>query len=103
MLSSTSPYHFSRPAIYQMFVGRRTDKGMCLTLSFSDNWTQYAVTLLFELLTVSFSQLGLNLPKIIFLHLATFVWLWFMFISVALLITAFAENLEHQHLVKSLL
>ena len=44
MLSSTSPYHFSSPAIYQMFVGRRTDKGMCLTLSITDNWTQYAAT-----------------------------------------------------------
>ena len=41
MLSSTSPYHFSSPAIYHMFVGRRTDKGMCLTLSITDNWTHY--------------------------------------------------------------
>lgn len=45
MLSSTSPYHFSSPAIYQMSVGRRTDKGMCLTLSITDNWTQYAAAL----------------------------------------------------------
>lgn len=44
MLSSTYPYHFSSPAIYQMFVGRRTDKGMCLTLCITDNWTQYAAT-----------------------------------------------------------
>ncbi|KAG7522232.1 hypothetical protein JOB18_017000 [Solea senegalensis] len=27
LLLSTSPYHFSSPAIYDMSVGRRTDKG----------------------------------------------------------------------------
>lgn len=42
MLSSSSPYHFSSPANYCKFVGRRTDKGMCLTFSITDNWTQYA-------------------------------------------------------------
>lgn len=67
MLLSTSPYHFSSPAIYQMFVGRRTDKGMCLTLSITDNWTQYAATWkkssLYETVTGSLRQPGLNLPK----------------------------------------
>lgn len=82
MLSNTSPYHFSRPAIYQMFVGRRTDKGMCLTLSITDNWTQYAVTSSYEVVTASFGQPGFNPPNIILLHLATFVWLCFTLISV---------------------
>jgi len=27
--STTSPYHFSSPAIHLVSVGRRTDKGMC--------------------------------------------------------------------------
>lgn len=36
ILSTTSPYHFSSPAIYSVSVGRRTDKGMCLTLSAND-------------------------------------------------------------------
>ena len=31
--SLTSPYHFSSPAIDSVSVGRRTDKGMCLTLT----------------------------------------------------------------------
>lgn len=30
--SLTSPYHFSSPAIDSVSVGRRTDKGMCMTL-----------------------------------------------------------------------
>lgn len=30
--SLTSPYHFSSPAIDSGCVGRRTDKGMCMTL-----------------------------------------------------------------------
>lgn len=30
--SLTSPYHFSSPAIESVSVGRRTDKGMCMTL-----------------------------------------------------------------------
>ena len=30
--SLTSPYHFSSPAIDFVSVGRRTDKGMCMTL-----------------------------------------------------------------------
>lgn len=30
--SLTSPYHFSSPAIDSASVGRRTDKGMCMTL-----------------------------------------------------------------------
>lgn len=30
--SPTSPYHFSSPAIDYVSVGRRTDKGMCMTL-----------------------------------------------------------------------
>lgn len=30
--SLTSPYHFSSPAIDSGSVGRRTDKGMCMTL-----------------------------------------------------------------------
>ena len=36
MLLSTSPYHFSSPAIDSVSVGRRTDKGMCMTIP-SDN------------------------------------------------------------------
>jgi len=31
--SLTSPYHFSSPAIDSESVGRRTDKGMCMTLT----------------------------------------------------------------------